>query len=384
MNIHFKCIKRQIMKLTILTFILIFSVALFMMLTHSSCTARQGLNPSMTQKIMNSPQYHDGKFKGDVEALTMTAKDWATSTWRFLFERNHQTPDEPLTMRPVDISFFNDRTKNQLSSTWLGHSSLMINMDGYRILTDPVFENKLTFMGPTRFNKDIPINPEQLQDIDLVLISHDHYDHLSKSSIQVLAPVTDLFIVPLSVGKRLVAWGVPENKIIELDWWETHRLDVGLTITATPARHFSGRGIGDRNSTLWASYVVSSPGFRVFYSGDSGYFPGFREIGEKYGPFDMTFLECGAYNESWHFVHMFPEETVKAHLDLKGRVLHPIHWGTFNLSLHPWYDPMQRLVTAAGQNHIETATPMAGETIVYGKGDRGSSWWAKTGQGETL
>ena len=320
-------------------------------------------------------RYKNDRFKGDVDALTMTAKDWITSSWRFLFEKNHQVPDQPIPIRTVDLSVFNEGAKNQLSSTWLGHSSLMINMDGYRILTDPVFENKLTLMGPTRFIKNFPLDPKELKDIDLVLISHDHYDHLSKASIQVLAPVTKRFVVPLAVGKRLVGWGVPEDKIVELDWWESHEVDSGLTITATPARHFSGRGIGDRNSTLWASYVISSPGFNVFYSGDSGYFPGFREIGEKFGPFDMTFLECGAYNEAWHFVHMFPEETVKAHLDLKGRVLHPIHWGTFNLSLHPWFEPMERLVQAAGQHDIEVATPMAGETIVLQNLNLGGSWW---------
>jgi L-ascorbate metabolism protein UlaG (beta-lactamase superfamily) len=329
--------------------------------------------------------YKNNRFKGDVDALTMTAKDWVISSWRFLFEKNHQVPDEPLPVRPADLSAFNDRAKKQLTSTWLGHSSLMINMDGYRILTDPVFENKLTLMGPARFNKEFPLDLKELKGIDLVLISHDHYDHLSKSSIQVLTPLTKRFIVPLAVGKRLVAWGVPEDKIVELDWWKSHPFDSGLTITATPARHFSGRGIGDRNSTLWASYVISSPGFRVFYSGDSGYFPGFREIGEKFGPFDVTFLECGAYNELWHFVHMFPEETVKAHQDLKGRVLHPIHWGTFNLSLHPWFDPMQRLARAAQQYNIEIATPMAGETLVFGNGHLGSSWWEeKSGQGDTL
>jgi len=330
---------------------------------------------------MNSIQYSAGKFKGDVDALTMTVKDWASTAWRFWFEKNHQTPNEPLPMSPADVSFFHNRAGHQLTSTWLGHSSLMINIDGYRILTDPVFEHKLTLMGPVRFNKDFPVDPEQLQDIDLVLISHDHYDHLSKASIQVLSPVTNLFIVPLAVGKRLVSWGVPKSKIIELNWWETHHPDSGLAITATPARHFSGRGVRDRNSTLWVSYVIASPGFKVFYSGDSGYFPGFREIGDKFGPFDTTFLECGAYNEAWHFVHMFPEETVRAHLDLKGRVLHPVHWGTFNLSLHPWFDPMHRLAAAAGQNNIEIATPMAGETIDYRKGYRGNPWWTRTGQG---
>lgn len=334
------------------------------------------------EKQPNSPQFHGGRFKGSLPALTMGHRDWLTSSRRFLFEKNGQVPAGPLPVQRADLSFFNDRAGHGLNSTWLGHSSLMINMEGCRILTDPVFENRVTPVGPVRFNREFPLDPGQLQDIDLVLISHDHYDHLSRASIRVLAPVARCFIVPLAVGKRLAAWGVPEKRIIELDWWESHCLDGGLTITATPARHFSGRGLGDRNSTLWASYAVASPHFRIFYSGDSGYFPGFRQIGERLGPFDLTFLECGAYNELWPFVHMFPEETARAHLDLKGRVLHPIHWGTFNLSLHAWNDPMQRLVRAAGQTGIETATPMAGETFVYGAGSRENFWWTRGGEKE--
>lgn len=344
---------------------------------HSSSASIEANFLSKTYSLKDSPQYHDGKFKGDVNALTMTARDWVLSTWRFLFEKNHQTPDAPLPMKKADLGLFFDRAQNRLSSIWLGHSSLMINMGGIRILTDPVFERKLTMMGPTRFNMDFPIDPRGLKDIDLVLISHDHYDHLSKTSIQMLLPATKCFVVPLAVGKRLLSWGVPEERIIELDWWQTHHpAGTDLKITATPARHFSGRGMTDRNSTLWVSYVVSSPVFNIYFSGDSGYFPGFKEIGEKFGPFDMTFLECGAYNEAWPLVHMFPEETVKAHLDLKGRVLHPIHWGSFNLSLHPWYDPMQRLTAAARQSGVETATPMAGEAILFGSSNYGSPWWA--------
>jgi L-ascorbate metabolism protein UlaG (beta-lactamase superfamily) len=260
---------------------------------------------------LGSPQFHGGRFKGNLPALTMGPRDWLTSSRRFLFEKNGQVPAGPLPVQQADLSFLNDRANHGLNSTWLGHSSLMINMEGCRILTDPVFETRITPMGPVRFNREFPLDPGQLQDIDLVLISHDHYDHLSR-----------------------------------------------------------------------ASYAVASPHFRIFFSGDSGYFPGFRQIGERLGPFDMTFLECGAYNELWPFVHMFPEETARAHLDLKGRVLHPIHWGTFNLSLHAWNDPMQRLVRAAGQTGIETATPMAGETFVYGTGSRENPWWTRGGEKE--
>jgi L-ascorbate metabolism protein UlaG (beta-lactamase superfamily) len=208
-----------------------------------------------------------------------------------------------------------------------------------------------------------------------VIISHDHYDHLNKYSVQQLNEKTKRFIVPLAVGALIAKWGVPQEKIVELDWWEEYRLDQKLTIIATPAQHFSGRGLTDRNETLWVSWVVITPSHKIFFSGDSGYFNGFKQIGEKFGPFDMTFIECGAYNKSWEQVHMFPEQTVQAHLDLKGKVLHPIHWATFNLALHPWYEPMERLTAAADRENIEIATPVVGETTVYKSNTPADSWW---------
>jgi len=330
---------------------------------------------SRQERTETSPQFKNGKFAGGSEALTMTFKDYFSSTWRFLFEKNNRTPSMELPVMPVDLSHFNDLGSRQLNSTWLGHSSLMINISGYRILTDPVFEKKVSIVGPTRFNGELPLDTKKLPDIDLVIISHDHYDHLNKYSIKLLKNITKKFVTPLGVGKHLASWGIPDDKIIELTWWDTYDFDEHLKITATPAQHFSGRGLGDRNKTLWASWVIRSPDHNIFFSGDSGFFDGFKTIGDAFGPFDITFIECGAYNKLWPRVHMFPQETVKAHLDLRGKLLHPIHWGTFNLALHPWYEPMQRLAEAARLNQIPIATPMVGETIVLNAKTQNSLWW---------
>ena len=329
-------------------------------------------------KIEGSPQYKDGKFKDMGNALNMSFTDYVSTTWDFLFTRNHRTPDKELPVKRVDLSHFTKTGSDQLNVTWLGHSSLMINIDGHKILIDPVFEKRISVLGPTRFNGDVPLDVRQIPKIEAVIISHDHYDHLNKYSVQQLIDRTNKFIVPLAVGALLVDWGVPQDKIVELDWWEEYRLNQSLMVAATPAQHFSGRGITDRNKTLWASWVIKTPLHRLFFSGDSGYFKGFKKIGEKYGPFDMTFIECGAYGEGWPRVHMFPEQTVQAHLDLKGNVLHPIHWGTFNLALHPWYEPMVRLTAAAKLNNVKIATPVVGDTIVYGVDITANKWWEQT------
>ena len=326
-------------------------------------------------KLVGSPEYKDGRFNDMGNALDMSFTDYVSTTWEFLFTKNNRTPGTELPVKQVYLSHFNNPGSDQLNVTWLGHSSLMINIDGYKILADPVFEKRISVFGPTRFNGDVPLDIQQIPKIDAVLISHDHYDHLNKFSVQHLIEKSDKFIVPLEVGAQLIDWGVPQDKIVELDWWKEYRLDQNLMIAATPAQHFSGRGITDRNKTLWASWVIQTPFHNLFFSGDSGYFGGFKQIGEKYGPFDMTFIECGAYGEGWPKVHMFPEQTVQAHLDLKGDVLHPIHWGTFNLALHPWYEPMERLTAAAHLKNVKIATPIVGETTVYGGNIPVARWW---------
>ena len=331
-----------------------------------------------------SPQYRDGKFSNPTAQPPLSLRDGLTMIPEFLFGDQERKPNKPLPRQQVDLTAFMHLGSNHLSATWLGHSSLLINVDGFKLLSDPVFAKRVSPLGPTRYSGDLPVSIGQLPLVDAVLVSHDHYDHLNKSSIQALGEKTALFITSLGVGNRLVEWGIPRAKVRELDWWETLSIGKSMKIISTPAQHFSGRGLTDRNRTLWTSWVVEGPRHRIYISGDSGYFDGFAEIGERYGPFDMTFVECGAYNERWRYVHMFPEESVQAHLDLRGDVLHPIHWGTLNLALHPWYEPMQRLRAAAEAAGIQAATPIVGQTTIYGEQLPQTVWWEDvTGPPET-
>jgi L-ascorbate metabolism protein UlaG (beta-lactamase superfamily) len=370
MNIHLS-------RLTKL-FILVFTIAtgMIIMETHLSCTqSRYPKHSEWEKRIEKSPQFRNGRFQHGGMKLNMSIGDVVSTGWGYLFGSNRKTPDTQLPRQAVDLSLFSDPDTSRMAVAWLGHSSLLIHLDGYNLLTDPVFEKHLSIVGPTRFNGDIPLDINELPRIDTVIISHDHYDHLSKSTLQAIDAKVNKYIVPLAVGARLIDWGIAEEKIVELDWWEKHRLNATISIVATPAMHFSGRGLMDRDKTLWASWVILAPDHRLYFGGDSAYFPGFKEIGKQYGPFDMTFLECGAYNPAWHEVHMFPEETVQAHLDLKGNVLHPIHWGTFKLALHAWDDPMKRLTAAASSANIRTATPVVGQSTIFGSFIPNGHWW---------
>ena len=328
-----------------------------------------------SDRINKSPQFREGKFRNVNEWIMPPMYKQLGLFWDFIFEGKQRKPNKVLPYKQVDLSYFNGVSKNNLNATWLGHSSLMINIDGHKILTDPVFESKVSAFGPWRFNGKVPLDISKLTEIDVVIISHNHYDHLNKFSILKIKDRVRKFITTLGIAKLLIKWGVSSEKIIELDWNEECEVDSELSITAAPSQHFSGRSLFDRDETLWASWVIKGLNHKVFYSGDSGYFDGFKTIGEKYGPFDMTFLECGAYNERWHHIHMFPEETVQAHIDLKGKVLHPIHWGTFNLAFHPWYEPMQRLSAAAEQNNVIITTPIVGETSVFEGELKTLKWW---------
>lgn len=295
--------------------------------------------------------------------------------WRFLFDKPaNSRPAEPVPVQTLTQAQLLAAADNTLYR--LGHSSVLLKLQNAFWLTDPVFAKRaspLSWVGPQRFHAP-PISIEDLPPIKAVILSHDHYDHLDRAAILRLASKTGLFLTPLGVGERLIAWGVSPDKVRQLDWWQS--IDVGsVRLIATPAQHFSGRGLWDGNRTLWASWVILHPELRVFFSGDSGYFDGFQRIGEQYGPFDLTLIETGAYDQNWPKVHMQPEQTLQAHIDLGGHVLLPIHNGTFDLAMHAWTDPFERIVALARAHNTRLATPQMGEAINILATHTGEHWW---------
>lgn len=262
--------------------------------------------------------------------------------------------------------------------TWFGHSALMLELEGKRLLLDPMFgptPSPVPIFGGRRYSGTLPFQVDELPWIDAVLLSHDHFDHLDYGSILKLKDKIGRFFVPLGVKPHLVRWGVDAARITEHDWWEEAEF-AGLKLACTPARHFSGRSLRTRNTTLWCSWVIRGEDSRVFFSGDSGYGPHFREIGERYGPFELTLMECGQYDTRWAAIHMLPEETVQAHLDVRGRVMLPIHWGAFTLAVHDWTDPVERAVRAAERQGAFVATPRIGEPVIIGSlAFPTDAWW---------
>ena len=268
-----------------------------------------------------------------------------------------------------------------LAVTWLGHATALLEIDGYRVLTDPVWSERCSpsrSIGPQRMHPP-PLALESLPALDAIVISHDHYDHLDMRTVRALARTQRApFVTPLGVGAHLREWGIPAARIIELDWNDGTRIG-DLRLVCTPARHFSGRFLS-RSNTLWASWAILGPASRAYFGGDTGYTRSFTEIGAEHGPFDLTLLPIGAYNKSWPDIHMNPEEAVRAHLDLNGDhagsgVLVPIHWATFRLAPHPWAEPAEWLVDAAGTAGVEIAVPRPGGRVVPSIRREEDQWW---------
>jgi L-ascorbate metabolism protein UlaG (beta-lactamase superfamily) len=293
---------------------------------------------------------------------------------------NSKAEDVPIkTMGPfkTDVRIYQTPPAKGLRITWIGHSSLLIEIDGKRILTDPVWSNRvsfLSFLGPRRFFQP-PLSLSELPPLDAIIVSHDHYDHLDSGTINFFVDKEVPFYCSLGVGPYLEKCGIPKEFVHEMDWGDGIMLDHNYVITATPARHFSGRGIVGRNETLWSSFVIKGPQHTIFFGADSGWFPGFEQIGTQYGPFDLTMLEIGAYGKNWPDIHMGPDHATNAHIALKGKIMMPIHWGTFNLAPHAWYEPIERLEQYAKEKHIDLLVPEPGkpeDVRVYN-----SEWWKK-------
>lgn len=260
--------------------------------------------------------------------------------------------------------------------TWFGHSTILMQMHGMNILIDPVVSEKaspVSFAGPSRFS-DIVMEIEELPNIDIVVISHDHYDHLDYKTIKEIDSKVDKYIVPLGIENHLERWGVDKDKIINLAWWEEVNIN-GLLIACTPAKHYSGRNVIDMYNNLWASWVFIDENHKVFTSGDSGFDKHFEEIYNKYGEFDFAMLESGQYDVKWRSTHMTPEEAVEASKILKAKVIMPIHWGAFKLANHPWDDSVERFTLKADEENINYITPMLGETISYQLNPKINKWW---------
>ncbi|WP_418960117.1 MBL fold metallo-hydrolase [Streptomyces tritici] len=333
-------------------------------------------------RIRRSPNFADGVFQNPVAARhrpSGSTVEFAKIYFR-KESRVRRAPTGTIPVHPTTLADLAAPPASGLRITWMGHSSVLAEIDGHRVLFDPVWGERCSpfaFVGPKRLHP-APAPLAALGPVDAVVISHDHYDHLDLPTIKALAGTDTLFVVPLGVGAHLERWGVPASRLRELDWHESTAVGE-LTLTATPARHFCGRGLRNQQHTLWASWAVTGPTHRIYHSGDTGYFPGFQDIGAAYGPFDVTMIQIGAYSEFWPDIHMTPAEGVRAHLDLQGGRPHglllPIHWATFNLAPHAWAEPGEWTKDAADEAGQPVALPRPGQPFEPAGKVPDDPWW---------
>ena len=306
----------------------------------------------------------------------MTTGSYREMARRQFFGREQRTPIGEIPVMKRVRSDYAQPPATGLRATWIGWASVLVEIDGRIVLTDPIWSQRCspsTLVGPKRFHPP-PIAIDDLPPVDLVVISHDHYDHLDMVAVRALASRGTHFAVPLGIGAHLQRWNVPLAQIHELDWNETFAFH-DLTLTATPARHYSGRNPLHGNETLWSSWVIKGPSHRIFFSGDSGYSATFAAIGAEHGPFDLTLIKIGASDPSWSEIHMTPEEAVQTNRDLRGRVMLPVHWATFNLAFHAWRDPVDRAVTAAASSGVQIVVPKPGEFVEPSRATVMDRWW---------
>jgi L-ascorbate metabolism protein UlaG (beta-lactamase superfamily) len=330
-------------------------------------------------RIQRSPQYRDGKFRNPVETRKVPPGTMREMLRRQFMGKEQRVPPRAIPVAPLAPATIAQAPASGLRVTWFGHSTTLIEIDGHRVLVDPVWCDRASpsqLFGPKRFHP-APIALQALPRLDAVVLTHDHYDHLDMTAVRtIVGSVTQErvpFIAPLGVGAHLDRWGVPASRIVELDWWETTTVR-GLTFAAGSARHFSGRGLAGEQ-TLWASWSIVGPTHRVFHSGDTGPFDGIAENGRRYGPFDLTLIKIGAYAETWPDIHLNPEEAVQVHMLVRGKVMLPIHWGTFNLAYHDWNEPPERALVAAERTGARLIIPRIGQPVEPASPPPLDPWW---------
>jgi len=327
------------------------------------------------ERIAASPRWDGERFRNTHPTPRGTVPMPALKD--FICGGERRVPQRPLpAMNPLEP--WRRAPQSGLRATWLGHSTVLLEIDGWRVLTDPVWGPRASpsrFIGPKRF-QPVPVAMSELPKLDAVLLSHDHYDHLDFTTMRLLRRVNVPIVTSLGVGAHLEAWGVSPERIVELDWWETHRLpNTGLTVTATPSQHFSGRGLKDRNATLWSSLVIRSERHTVFFSGDTGLTTEYELIRERCGPFDLVMLEVGAYHPAWGDMHLGPKNALAASALLGGGPFLPVHWGTFSLAMHAWDQPAEALLELAPAVGAQLVMPRLGVPTEPSHEHRVEPWW---------
>jgi L-ascorbate metabolism protein UlaG (beta-lactamase superfamily) len=335
-----------------------------------------GKNPSgkRLERIKQSPNYKNNAFQ-NLSHTDQLSKD--TSYAKIMKDQmNKSKRVEPTKVLPFVKTDLHAINAEEPVIVWFGHSSYLLKINGKTILVDPVFSGNaspFSFMIKAFKGAD-EYKAEHMPNIDLLLLTHDHYDHLDFKTLKLLRSKIKQIYCPLGVGSHLEHWGFEESRITELDWWETSSFENDIVITAAPARHYTGRTMV-RSKMLWASYVLKTKSHSIYLGGDSGYDTHFKMIGEEYGPFDIALLESGQYNTSWPNIHMMPEQTVQASIDLKANILFPIHWGKFALAMHDWDEPIKRVLKKAIEFNVKVTTPMIGEPLVISKCHETKFWW---------
>ena len=327
------------------------------------------------EKIKQSPNFRDGQFQNinHTPSLAEGVSVWEVSR-KFFFEKSKRS--KPPVILPAKKTNLKTLDPDQNLLVWFGHSSYYLQIDGKKILVDPVFSGAAT---PVKFtNKAYPgsdvYSASDFPDIDYLFITHDHWDHLDHDTVMDLQPKVKTVITSLGTAAHLEHWGYETDKIIEKDWNESIVLPDGFSVYTTPGRHFSGRTF-KRNRAIWTSFVLKTPSMNIFLGGDSGYDTHFADIGKKYGPFDLAILECGQYNPAWKYIHMTPEETVQAGIDLQTKRIFPVHWAKFSLALHDWDDSIKRVVREAENKNMPLIHPMIGELVNLNTSKEFSKWW---------